>query len=394
MPQIWQALREKVEKENAERTAFNESKFELFADFRNQAENGWVQGGQGLADPVSRNGDFVVQPEGGAIVQSILPAGRFTHRLSSKLNGTLRSPVLPAGKRYISFQVLGQRSSALRLVSNHCQLNYANYRAMTSAELQWVTFAPPEDRESLRTYAELMTMFDNPKFPDQLAALGGDSGNYKLPWDKAAENPRSYFGVTQVVLHDGPETPKPSLAHLIPLVADQEKPDAVATAARQHASILTTLATRYTSRMSAAIDAFAADAASAEDVGWLDTMLKRELLTNQSAQATRCQALVNEYRQVDSQLAIPRVSVGISDGGARNRTTRFPPRRLQSTRRNGPSSLPGSPGEVASPLQVVREWSPGIGRPNCLAHEPSHLTRDGQSNLAPPVRRRSGANGR
>jgi hypothetical protein len=44
-------------------------------------------------------------------------------------------------------------------------------------------------------------------------------------------------------------------------------------------------------------------------------MLKRELLTNQSAQATRCQALVNEYRQVDSQLVIPRVSVGISDGG-------------------------------------------------------------------------------
>ena len=318
MPQIWKALREKVEKDHAERTAFNESKFEMFADFRTQTESGWMQGGQGLADPASGNGDFVVQPEGGAIVQSILPAGRFTHRLSSKLNGTLRSPVLPAGKRYISFQVLGQRSSALRLVSNHCQLNYANYRAMTSAELQWVTFAPPEDRESLRTYAELMTMFDNPKFPDQLAALGGDSGNYKLPWDKAAENPRSYFGVTQVVLHDGPETPQPSLAHLIPLVADQEKPDAVATAetvARQQASILTNLAARYTSRMSLAIDAFAADAASAQDVAWLDAMLKRELLTNQSAQATRCQALVNEYRQVDSQLVIPRVSVGISDGG-------------------------------------------------------------------------------
>jgi len=30
------------------------------------------------------------------------------------------------------------------------------------------------DRVGLRTYAELMTMFDNPKFPDQLSALGGD----------------------------------------------------------------------------------------------------------------------------------------------------------------------------------------------------------------------------
>ena len=49
----------------------------------------------------------------------------------------------------------------------------------------------------------LMTMFDNPKFPDPLSALGKDSANYKLPWDKAAENPRSYFGVTHAVLHDG-----------------------------------------------------------------------------------------------------------------------------------------------------------------------------------------------
>ena len=42
-----------------------------------------------------------------------------------------------------------------------------------------------------------MTMFDNPKFPDQLSALGGDKDNYKLPWDKAAANPRSWFGVAQ-----------------------------------------------------------------------------------------------------------------------------------------------------------------------------------------------------
>jgi len=44
-----------------------------------------------------------------------------------------------------------------------------------------------------------MTMFDNPKFPDQLSALGGDQENYRLPWEKAAENPRSYFGITRVV---------------------------------------------------------------------------------------------------------------------------------------------------------------------------------------------------
>ncbi len=109
----------------------------------------------------------------------------------------------------------------MRLVSNNCQLNYKNYKALVSPDLAWITFSPPEDCASLRTYAELMTMFDNPKFPDQLSALGGDKENYKLPWEKAAENPRSYFGITRVVIHDTPEPPKPELSHLRPLFADE-----------------------------------------------------------------------------------------------------------------------------------------------------------------------------
>src|SRR5262249_61939663 len=115
------------------------------------------------------------------------------------------------------FRVMGRHGSAVRLVSNNCQLNYKNYRALSAGEWQWVTFAAPEDGAGLRVYAELMTMFDNPKFPDQLSALGGDKENYRIPWEKAATNPRSFFGVTQVVLHDGAEPPKPELGHLRPL---------------------------------------------------------------------------------------------------------------------------------------------------------------------------------
>ena len=36
----------------------------------------------------------------------------------------------------------------------------------------------PEDRDALRTYVELMTMFDNPKFPDQLSPLGNDPAKW------------------------------------------------------------------------------------------------------------------------------------------------------------------------------------------------------------------------
>ena len=85
---------------------------------------------------------MILNPEGDMLLKVVLPAGCFTNALSDKLNGTLRSPLLPQGKKHISFQVMGQRSSAVRLVSNNCQLNYKNYRALATTGLQWVTFAP------------------------------------------------------------------------------------------------------------------------------------------------------------------------------------------------------------------------------------------------------------
>ena len=60
---------------------------------------------------------LVLSPEGDGLVRAVLPAGCFTHALSDRLNGTLRSPLLPGGKTHVSFQVLGQRSSAVRRAS-------------------------------------------------------------------------------------------------------------------------------------------------------------------------------------------------------------------------------------------------------------------------------------
>ncbi|MDB5335734.1 MAG: hypothetical protein JWN70_1353 [Planctomycetaceae bacterium] len=299
----WKKFAEQIEKEDRERTAFNQSNYVTFADFRSDQVPGWQMGGLGVSGPASRSGDFAVQADGDLMVRSVLPAGRFSNALSDKLNGTLRSPVLPLGKAKISFQVMGQRSSAVRLVSNNCQLNYANYRALKSPELQWVTFSPPADRDSLRTYAELMTMFDNPKFPDQLSALGGDGENYRLPWEKAAENPRSYFGVTRIVLHDVGEAPKAEVSHLQRFIAGPA-PQSMAE-----------LSTRYAAVLEAAIRVWGEDKATDDDVRWIDPLLRRELLTNKVTQSPRSTELAQQYRKADAEIALPRVIVGMSDCG-------------------------------------------------------------------------------
>ncbi len=297
------ALAEHYAKEDREREKFNAEGFVTYADFRSGGFVGWQASGQALREGAGRSGDFALNPEGEALVRAVLPAGSFTHAISDKLNGALRSPPLPGGIKHISFQVMGRRSSALRLVANNCQLNYRNYRALTSDELQWVTFDPPQETEGLRVYAELMTMFDNPKFPDQLSALGGDKGNYRLPWEEAAANPRSFFGVTRVVVHDGAKPPRPTLSHLRPLFAGPGP------ASRAD------LAARYGEAAESAVRAWAEGRATDDDVRWVDGLLRRGLLGNSTRLTPRLESLAARYREAEAGLSLPRVIPGVADYG-------------------------------------------------------------------------------
>jgi Protein of unknown function (DUF1553)/Protein of unknown function (DUF1549)/Planctomycete cytochrome C len=300
----WQKLAEEFAAEEPKRREANEKEFVTWADFRTDWPAAWQVGGQGLRGGPSQSGEIILAPEGETLVKAVLPAGTYTHRCSEKLNGALRSPPIPPGKKNISFRVVGQRSSAVRLVSNNCQLNYKNYRALTSADWTWITFSPPDERESLRTYAELMTMFDNPKFPDQLSALGGDTANYRLPWDKAAENPRSYFGITRVVLHDSESPPQAELSHLRPLFAG-DPPQSLAE-----------LAARYQRAIEQAILNWSAGKTTDDDVRWLSMLVSRELLNNTTAASPRLASLAKEYRQLEVEVSLPRVVAGIADGGS------------------------------------------------------------------------------
>ncbi len=301
LAEAWQLALDQYSAEDKSRSEFNQSQFETYADFRTGIPEGWNSGGHGLRETTTSTGEIAFHGTGDAVVKSVLPAGCFTHAISDRLNGTLRSRVIPNGKQRISFGLLGDRSSAVRLISNNCQLNYQNYRALTNPLMHWVTFTLPADREQLRTYAELVTMFDNPKFPDQLAALGGDPGNYKIPWDKAAENPRSYFGITHVVLHDCAESPKPELGHIRPLLS---------------AGVvisLPELARRYDQTLRDSVQRWIDHQSTDDDVVWLNTLLRHGLLSNRPTASAELTALTEKFRSIEGTLASPRVIPGVAD---------------------------------------------------------------------------------
>jgi hypothetical protein len=298
----WGPLAQRYEAEQRARAEFNAVHFTPLGDFRAGPPAGWQVGGQGLMDGPAPAGDFAVDCAGVGVLSAIHPAGLYTHGLSSKLNGTLRSPPLPTGKKYVSFHALGGKTAAVRVVSNNCQLNYVNYKALTKNEWAWFKFQVPDDVASLHSYAELMTKFDNPKYPDQLGTLGGDDHNDRTPWEQAAADPRSFWGVTRAVLHDCEETPRQELTHLLPLLCEP-------------AGSAEELADRYARVVAAAVQAWADGKADDGAARWLDWLLRRGLLTNDGKASPRLEALAAEYRAVEKELALPRIVPGIADAG-------------------------------------------------------------------------------
>jgi hypothetical protein len=300
----WRKLADDWAGEGRLRAEHNARSFTTLADFRTGSLHGWQAAGQGLTGAPSAAGDFAVAGEGDAAVTAVFPGGCYTHTLSEKLNGALRSPPLRQGPKNISFQTLGGRTAAVRLVSNNCQLNYKNYRVLKSAEPSWVTFALPAEADELRVYAELMTKFDNPKFPDQLGRLGGDDVNMQVCWEEAAADPRSFFGITRVVLHDGPETPRDECTHLRELLSS---PPPTSDAA---------LGGRYAEVVRAAVRAWGQGHCTDDDIRWIDGLLRRGLLGNSLKTTPRLEALVRQYREVERQLRLPRIVPGLADCGS------------------------------------------------------------------------------
>ncbi len=297
----WNAVAAEYRKERAERRK-HDAQFTTLADFRTHVWPEWQRDGLGLRDDPSKSGDFTIASDG-RVVAALLPAGAYTHAISEKLNGVLRSPVLSSQHKFISFHVLGERASAVRLVSNNCQLNYANYRYLTKSEPHWITLPIPANADSVRVYAELMTKFDNPKFPDQLGTLGGDKLNYRIPWEQASKDPRSHFGVTHVVLHDQPAPPKATLAHLDGLIDGPQSIDASG------------FASYCSQRLEKAVLAWRKNNATDDDISWLDSFLRCGVLSNRAVATPKLEKLTAAYRKLDAELALPRIVPGLADFG-------------------------------------------------------------------------------
>jgi hypothetical protein len=352
-------------REAADRDAFNRDNFHPFADFRDGGTSGWYSSGLGL--PGARDGSlFTVAETGDSAIASILPGGLYTHTISSRLNGALRSPDLPKNKKRISVRLMGGSLGARRTVIDNCAIGEA-YKVLENDTPAWVKLDTFAAQERLPVFIELVTRSDNPRLPDRPGVL-------KPYQAKLLESPRSYFGITQAVLHDIDETPREELSHMLPLFHGG--------APRSW----TELAQRYQEIIGRAVENWSIGKATDDDVRWLQWMLRSDLLPNGAGLTPNLRSLISEYRAIESKIAEPRVVEGLADAGpghdypvliggdSKNPAKPAPRRFLQSILNDAPFEARSSgraelAAKIASPqnpltarVMVNRIWHHVFGR--------------------------------
>jgi hypothetical protein len=269
-------------KEAAARERFNREKFVTAADFTQGVPAGWSAEGLGLQAGLARTGDFAVATEGQAALEGIFQAGLVTNLVTDRWNGSVRSPLLPAGKKFVSLQVMGGKFAARRVIVDHCVIG-EDYDLIETPRLRWERVST-KDAGKFPVYLELNTRTDNPRFPDR-------PGRLKKALDGSG---RSYFGVTRVVYHDEEAAPQETLEHLREL---WEAPTAE----------------RFQERAQRAIRAWEAGSATAADVTWLQWLVENGVVENSRDLTPALRGLTERYRAAEAGLAEPTVVAGMGD---------------------------------------------------------------------------------
>ena len=295
---LWRVLKKEYATEQSRRAKSNADNFEVWADFSTTVSPTWSASGLGLSNGPSRAGEFTLKHDGDQIVAAVLPAGLYTNATSDRLNGSLRSPWVPTEKKFISVQLVGDGRSMIRPVVDSCGLNEfagGGLEYLAGRATRWKRL-PTSAGGSHRSFIELTTKSDNPRWPDRPGRAGTNDA-------KELQSPRSSFGVLRAVLHDSPTAPLPELKPVVSLFEEPQPSDDAG------------VAEIYQSVARKAVGAWEDDRASDADVYWINWLLKTGLLPNSAQGDHQVGELLKQYREFESKISEPRVIAGLADQG-------------------------------------------------------------------------------
>ncbi len=257
------------------------SRFRWFADFGNLE----IQSGADALNSkewfatdnfqqINTAGEFALSPSGSGLITAIYPLGRYSHLVSNKHGGTLRSPNFALDMKFISVLAGGTNNARVRLIIENFpsdQLLFA--QAMPSVNeprLRWITIPIREVWASRRAYLDIGPRDEMPypgKMPDA---------------SKLTTDGRSGVGVRAVVFHD--QSGAPGLRSPLPSEMWDVKPNWPA------------FVERLRSLADDAIKAWADERCTEEQSRFIDELLRVGVLLNEAPAEHELASLIAQYR--------------------------------------------------------------------------------------------------
>ena len=292
----WDGLAAYWDKELERRKSFNAKRVKDAWTLDSEDYPNWLRHGTGLNAEPSANGEFSIVTGGEQVISGIYPRGLYTHLLSQKHNGVLSSPRFTIDTDHLSFRILGGNFSFARLIVENYHLPrgiiYDFRFSPKRDQMQWAGWDIRYWKGS-RAYLEFATL--------------DDLTNFELdPYDKAKDpkpeprrDGRSYFGVSQVVFHDGKYLPAEEIVPIYHLL--EGKPPAG----------LEELAARISLRLRNAIEAWRDGRLSAQQAAFLDDFVRKGLLPNSLGELAAIRSVVAEYRKLEAEIPVPLRAPGL-----------------------------------------------------------------------------------
>ena len=297
--QEWAALKEEWDTRIRTGGAFNREHFKVRWDLSGADYGEWIGHGSGLPPEPSPPGEFSVAADGQRILGGIYPGGIYTHLLSRKHNGVIQSPRFTIDSNFISLSVLGSDFSFAQLIVE----NYAVPRGgiyhmrhnLKTDRMEWVQWDVAYWK-GFSAYIELATR-------DDVTLVRYDSAETRTKAEELTDG-RSAIGAGRILFHETKETPKethPPLLYLLRGLPPRSTAE---------------LAERLVRRLVEAVEAWRDGGASELQAAYLDTFVRADLLSRSLDRLPSLGSLLAQYREVESQVPVPRRAPSILDEAA------------------------------------------------------------------------------
>ena len=304
-PRAWSDLRAHWDAELPERERFNAEHFEPQWDLRGPDYAEMVGHGTGRREAPSRPGEFAVERRGDLLLNGIYPGGAYTHLLSTKHPGVIQTPSFKIDSDYISFRVLGGDLSFVQLIIENYSVPrggiYHLRHSPKTDEMSWVQW-DTEFWKGFTAYIEFATQDDATRF--QLDPE--DSALRHRPTRRG--DGRSFIGAGRIVFHDEQRTPRETVVPILPLLGD-DAADA-GPASREE------LAALIGRRAKEAVADWRDDRLTEQQAGFLDELVRADLLPRSLEELVALRAPVAEYRLLERDVPVARRVPGVIDEAA------------------------------------------------------------------------------